>query len=57
MQPLGRKPIRFPSKRDNHIREDHHPLGNWWEDHSDCGKAEKKAERMSTKLKLKIHLK
>jgi hypothetical protein len=28
MQPLGRKPIRFPGKQDHHPRK---PLANWWE--------------------------
>jgi hypothetical protein len=28
MQPMGRKPIRFPGKQDHHPRK---PLANWWE--------------------------
>ncbi|EEF25015.1 conserved hypothetical protein [Ricinus communis] len=28
MQPMGRKPVRFPCKQDCHPRK---PLVNWWE--------------------------
>ncbi|KWU26304.1 hypothetical protein AS149_25265 [Burkholderia cenocepacia] len=28
MQPMGRKPVRFPGKRDCHPKR---PLVNWWE--------------------------
>lgn len=53
MQPLGRKPTRFPGKID------HHPLPkrlyvNWWE--VDCLKENKKAARREAKKEIEIQL-
>jgi hypothetical protein len=31
MRPPGSRPVRFPSKVDHHIRENHRKVPNWWE--------------------------
>ena len=45
MQPMGRKPVRFPSKTDCH-----HPKGycNWWEVEC-CTDGSKKSARQQAK--------
>lgn len=40
MQPMGRKPVRFPYKQDHHPRK---PLVNWWE--TEIATEGKKTER------------
>jgi hypothetical protein len=48
MQPLGRKPCKFPSKEDIHPRDGYI---NWWEDEMSC-KENKKAERQKVKKEI-----
>ncbi len=49
MQPLGRKPSRFPKKTDAHL---HNGLVNWWEVDMDR-KCAKRAERLEFKKGLR----
>lgn len=48
MQPLGRKPVRFPSKTDVHPKA---PLANWWEVEISTDN-DKKSERQRAKREL-----
>ena len=49
MQPMGRKPTRFPSKVDRHP---HDGRVNWWETEM-ANDENKKGERQKAKLELK----
>ena len=48
MQPLGRKPSRFPGKIDYHPKR---PYFNWWEVELSADK--KKAERQQAAIRLR----
>jgi len=50
MQPMGRKPSRFPSKTDHHILK----TKNWWED--DMCSENKVAERTTWKQEVNQEL-
>lgn len=47
MQPLGRKPLRFPGKTDCHPKA---PLQNWWEQATEG--ADKKASRQAAQREI-----
>ncbi len=49
MQPMGRKPVRFPGKIDWHIRK----CKNWWEDEHEPNR---KTERQDVKKEIKEDL-
>ena len=49
MQPMGRKPIKFPGKIDHHPKKG---FVNWWESEP-CHGENKKAERQQSKLEIK----
>lgn len=51
MQPMGRKPTKFPSKTDCHPKDG---SKNWWEDGVQT--ANKKAERTNAKKAIKKEL-
>jgi len=46
MKPLGRRSVRFPSKRDCHPPKGH---VNWWEVENDTTKNGKKRDRRQSK--------
>lgn len=48
MQPLGRKPCKFPSKRDCHPKK---PNVNWWE-FEICSDGSNKSHRQKSKRKI-----
>lgn len=52
MQPMGRKPSRFPSKTDCHPPKGHM---NWWEAEMGTG-ANKKADRFAGKKEIERRL-
>lgn len=52
MQPLGRKPSRFPGKTDHHLKR--FGLMNWWED--EMSVAKKKSARQESKKEIKISI-
>lgn len=51
MNPMGRKPKRFPAKVDHHPKK---PLVNWWEEENDDG--QKKTERRKAKKEISLEL-
>ncbi len=47
MKPLGRKPVKFPSKVDHHP---HKPDVNWWENNSNS--ANKTSDKQTSKKQI-----
>lgn len=52
MQPMGRKPVRFPSKRDVHPTP---PSVNWWEVEISADN-KKKSDRQQAKKDIVVEL-
>lgn len=49
MQPMGRKPSRFPTKIDNHFHDGNQ---NWWEIEM-CDSSNKTAEKQKVKKEIR----